>query len=155
MEWIVSRSGSPASTDALVFNQTSERERSQMARKHVFCINGSSAFLDVVRELLEDESYNVTTTNFVPLTYDQIALLKPDLLIVDVVVGIQAGWDLLEHLPNEAATQGIPLIVTSTSQLLLDRARVLAQSNGPKLYLVMPFDIATLLKMVNTLIGPA
>ena len=126
-----------------------------MARKHVFCVNGSSAFLDVVRELLEDESYNVTTTNFVQLTYDQIAALKPDLLIVDVVVGVQAGWDLLEHLRNEAATRGIPLIVTSTSQLLLDRAEILAQPNGQKLYLVMPFDIATMLTMVNDLIGSA
>jgi len=126
-----------------------------MARKHVFCINGSSAFLDVVRELLEDESYNVTTTNFVPLTYDQIAVLKPDLLIVDVVVGIQAGWDLLEHLRNEMTTRGIPLIVTSTSQLLLNRAEELAQPNGQKLYLVMPFDIDAMLKMVDNLIGPA
>ena len=133
----------------------SESERRQMARRHVFCVNGSSTFLDVVRELLEDERYNVTTTNFVPLTYDQIAALHPDLLIVDVVIGIQAGWDLLERLRDEAGTRGIPVIVTSTSQALLDRAEALAQPNGAKHYLVMPFDIATMLEMVTDLIGPA
>lgn len=151
----MTRSESLTSDDTLALDQTSERERIQMARKHVFCVNGSSAFLDIVRELLEDESYNVTTTNFVPLTYDQVAVLKPDLLIVDVVVGIHAGWDLLEQLRDEVITKGIPVIVTSTSQLLLDRAEELAQPNGHRLYLVMPFDIDAMLKMVTSLIGPA
>jgi hypothetical protein len=38
----------------------------QMRRQHIFVVNGSAEFLDVVRELLQDEHYNVTTTNFVP-----------------------------------------------------------------------------------------
>ena len=40
--------------------------REQMARQHVYVVNGSPGFLEVVRELLQDEHYNVTTTNFVP-----------------------------------------------------------------------------------------
>ena len=38
----------------------------QMHRQHIFVVNGSADFLDVVRELLQDEHYNVTTTDFVP-----------------------------------------------------------------------------------------
>jgi response regulator RpfG family c-di-GMP phosphodiesterase len=34
----------------------------QMKRQHVFVINGSPDFLDIMRELLQDEAYNVTTT---------------------------------------------------------------------------------------------
>jgi CheY-like chemotaxis protein len=130
-------------------------ERAQRARKHICCVNGSSVFLDVVRELLEDERYNITTTNFVPLTFDQIAVLQPDLLIIDVVVGIQAGWDLLEQLRDAAALRGIPVIVTSTSQALLERAEALAAPNGAKHYLAMPFDLDVLLGMVHDLIGSA
>ena len=140
---------------AAIDSRTSESERRQMGRRHVFCVNGSSTFLDVVRELLEDERYNVTTTNFVPLTFEQLEALHPDLLIVDVVIGIQAGWVLLERLRDEAGTRGIPVIVTSTSQALLDRAEALARPNGAKHYLVMPFDITTMLEMVTDLIGPA
>lgn len=132
-----------------------EAERRQMGRKHVFCINGSSVFLDLVRDLLEDESYNVTTTNYVPRTYDQIASLHPDLLILDVVVGIQAGWALLERLRDESATRGIPMIVTSTSQKLLDHAEELAKPNGHIYYLPMPFDTQTMVEMVNSLVGSA
>jgi hypothetical protein len=39
-----------------------------MARKHIFCVNSSPTFLDLLRELFQDERYNVTTTNFVPHT---------------------------------------------------------------------------------------
>jgi hypothetical protein len=62
-------------------------ERRQMVRKHGFVVNGSPAFLDVVRELLQDERCNVTTTNYVPHAFDQIASLAPDRLLVDLATG--------------------------------------------------------------------
>jgi DNA-binding response OmpR family regulator len=130
-------------------------ERAQRARQHVFLVNGSSAFLDVVRALLEVEDYNITTTNYVPLTFPMIETLRPDLLIVDVVYGIQAGWYLLEQLAHAAHTQTIPVIVTSTNHSLLERATELARPGGQKRYLDMPFEIATLLAMVHELIGAA
>ena len=83
-------------------------DRSQEQRKHIFAINGSPDFLNIIRELFQDEGYNVTTTNFVPNSFEQIAALAPDALIVDIVVGQQAGWELLEQINAEAATTGIP-----------------------------------------------
>jgi CheY-like chemotaxis protein len=108
-----------------------EAEREQMARKHIFVVNGSAEFLDIVRDLLQDEQYNVTTTNFMPRTFEQIHALRPELLIIDLVVGQQAGWDLLERLRNEAITRGIPVIVTSTDKRLLDRAVRIRPATAP------------------------
>ena len=101
-------------------------DRSQERRKHVFVINGAPEFLDVVRELFQEERYNVTTTNFVPNSFAQIEALAPDALIVDIVLGQQAGWELLEQLHEAAATTGIPVLVVSTSADLLDRGVVCA-----------------------------
>jgi CheY-like chemotaxis protein len=95
----------------------------QMGRQHIFVVNGSVEFLDVVRELLQDEEYNVTTTNFVPRTFHQIETARPSLLVVDVCHGEQAGWDLLSELRQEAATQQIPVILVSTSKRNLERAK--------------------------------
>ena len=97
-------------------------EHRQMGRKHIFAINDSPAFLDVVRQLLQDEDCNVTTTNYVPRTYEQIAALAPDLLLLDLAIGQRAGWGLLEHLHAEAATRAIPVLVTSTDPHLLAEA---------------------------------
>ena len=60
-------------------------DRGQEERKHIFAINGSVDFLNIVRELFQEEEYNVTTTNFVPDTFGQIAALEPDLLMGEVV----------------------------------------------------------------------
>ena len=98
-------------------------DRSQEQRKHIFAIDGSPDFLNVIRELFQDEGYNVTTTNFVPNSFAQIAALDPDALIVDIVVGQRVGWELLEHLNAAAATTGIPVLIVSTDPRLLERAQ--------------------------------
>ena len=62
-----------------------------MRRQHVFVVNGSPHILNLLRKLLQDERYNVTATNFVPQTCDQIAALHPSLLSIDLAVGVRAG----------------------------------------------------------------
>ncbi|MBI3967629.1 MAG: response regulator transcription factor [Chloroflexi bacterium] len=130
-------------------------ELTQMGRQHIFCVNSDPPFLDLLRELLQDERYNVTTTNFVPQTFDQIASLQPALLIVDLVVFQQAGWDLLERLRADATTHRIPVIITSTNPPLLKRAQADPARYGGPSSLVVPFDVADLLAAVDSLIGAA
>lgn len=130
-------------------------EQQQMARKHVFAVNASREFLDFLRELLQDEGYNVTTTNFAPHTFDQIAALRPDLIVLDVATGREAGWDLLEHLQREAITNQIPIIITSTDQRSLDRTQGDQARYGSQYYLVKPFDVGALMEAIRSLTGGA
>src|SRR5688500_13920999 len=115
-------------------------DRRQEGRKHIFAINGSPDFLNIVRELFQEEADNVTTTNFVPNSFEQIQALQPDALIADVAVGQSAGWELLEQLHAAAATTGIPVLVLSTNPHLLERAREQAERFGNHRYLDKPFD---------------
>ena len=130
-------------------------DRSQEQRKHVFAINGSPVFLNAVRELFQEEDYNVTTTNFVPNSFDQIEALQPDVLIVDIAVGQTAGWELLEQLYTGAETTGIPVLVLSTNPRLLHRAREQAERYGTLRYLGKPLDIEALLATIREMIGAA
>lgn len=127
----------------------------QMRRKHIFAVNGASDFLNVVRDLLEDESYNVTTTNFVPRTFEQIAALEPSLLIIDLAIHGDAGWDMLERLRADVLTYGIPVIVVSTDASLLERVQADQPRYGGQRFLSKPFDIEVLLRAVDELIGAA
>jgi DNA-binding response OmpR family regulator len=127
----------------------------QMRRQHVFVVNGSVEFLDVVRELLREERYNVTTTNFVPRTFHQIETAQPAVLVVDLCHGEKAGWDLLAELRQEAATRQIPVILVSTSQHYLERAEAEHALWGGDRYLLKPFDLEELLRLIRELIGSA
>jgi DNA-binding response OmpR family regulator len=130
-------------------------DRTQEGRKHIFVINGAPEFLNLMRELFQDERYNVTTTNFVPNSFDQIIALEPDAVIIDIVVGQQAGWELLERLHGQAATTGIPVVVVSTSPQLLERAQTQAARFGSHSYLAKPFDLEELLGIIQAAIGRA
>jgi DNA-binding response OmpR family regulator len=132
-----------------------EAERAQGGRKHLFAINGEPDFLDLIRLLFQRAEYNVTTTNFVPATFDQIAALDPDLLLVDLAWGERAGWDLLERLNAEARTRGIPVVVLSTSPDYLARVRADPARYGGDAVLAKPFEADDLLRVVRDLIGHA
>lgn len=46
----------------------------------------------MVRVLLQEKRYNVTTTNYLPRTCQQIAALQPSLLLIDLLPSVgQAG----------------------------------------------------------------
>ena len=130
-------------------------ERAQMAARHIFVINGDPGFLNLMRDLLQDEAYNVTTTNFVPATFDQIAALQPDLLLIDLAIGRRAGWELLERLHATAATTAVPVIIVSTQPDYLARARAQAARYGAAGLLAKPFDLADLLLLVRTALAPS
>ena len=127
----------------------------QMQRQHIFVVNGSAEFLDVVRELLQDELYNVTTTNFVPRTFEQIEIARPSLLIVDLIHGERAGWELLADVRHEAATRDIPVVLVSTSKQLLEKAQTERVIWGGDRYFLKPFSLDALLDAIQDLIGPA
>ena len=143
-------------TDAAPKDWHTERtEASRMAGKHVFVVNGAPVFLEFLRELFQDEQYNVTTTNYAPRTFDMIEALKPDLIIADLVVFDHAGWDLLEALHEAASTRNIPVIVVSTDARLLERAEAEQARYGGSRFMAKGMEVEDLLATVSRLIGPA
>ncbi len=129
--------------------------RDQARRKHIVMVDSSQVFLHIIAEVLKDERYGVTTSNYVPEIFTQIALLTPDLIIIDLTITEKAGWDLLEQLELESLTRDIPVIVTSTNRHLLDRALANKDRYGFDNYLVKPFDLDVLLAAIEELIGAA
>jgi CheY-like chemotaxis protein len=97
-------------------------EAVQRERKRVVVINGDPEFLNLRRDLLQDERYNVTTTNFVPESFAVVASLKPAAVVLDVSVARRAGWDRREHLHTEPASAGVSDLVVSTDRRPLEQA---------------------------------
>ncbi len=131
-------------------------DRDRARRKHVFAVNSSPDFLLIVREVLADEGYAVTTSDFEPNVFTRIVMRQPDVLTVDVAVGETAGWELLERLHAEPATTDIPVLVTSTSPELLEQAREQAawyETN--RSFLTKPMDLDELLGTIREMIGDA
>lgn len=128
-------------------------EETQMGRQHILMVNRAPALLDLVRVMLDEERYNVTTTNAVPLTFALIEAARPALIIIDLALAERGGWDLLVRLHTEAITAAIPIIVTATDIRLLDHARRYPALFGAQSYLAVPFTVEALVGQVRALIG--
>jgi CheY-like chemotaxis protein len=129
-------------------------DRQRTPRKHVFAVNSSPDFLLIVRELLEDEGYAVTTSDFAPNVFTRIVMRQPDALIIDVTDGETAGWDLLRRLHTEPATTDTPALVTSTSPELLEQALEQAAWYGTnRTFMTKPMDLDELLGTIRELVG--
>jgi DNA-binding response OmpR family regulator len=88
-------------------------------------------------------------------SFEQIQALQSDALMVDVVIGQAAGWELLERLHASAAITGIPVLVLSTSPRLLEWAQTQAERYGNLRYGGKPCAIAALLAHSRAMIGAA
>jgi DNA-binding response OmpR family regulator len=130
-------------------------ERWQMERKHIVIVNRDPEFLGLMRELLQLQRYNVTTTNFVPRSYEQIAAAEPDLVIVDLSLRDEAAWNLLERLHEASETEQLPVIVVSSSPELLNEAEQDGSELAGERFLLKPLEIDRLLETINDLIGTA
>src|SRR5215217_5798025 len=124
-------------------------DHSQEQRPHVFAINTSPEFLNIVRELFQEEGYNVTTTNFAPNSFAQIEALQPDGLIIDIAIGQEAGWELLEQLGADADTAGIPALIVSTDPRLLARTEAHTARYGTHRFLAKPLDLEAMLEAIR------
>jgi CheY-like chemotaxis protein len=129
-------------------------DRQRMRRKHVFVVNSSPDFLLIMRELLEEEGYAVTTSDFEANVFTRIVMRQPDALMIDVAGGEPAGWDLLRRLHTEPTTTDTPVLVTSTSPALLEQARAeVAEYGTNHSFLTKPMDLDELLRTVREMIG--
>ena len=72
-----------------------------------------------------------------------------------MVVGQQAGSELLEQLHESTATAGTPVLVVSTDPRLLARAQEQAAQSGMHCYLEKPFDVDALLTTIQEMISAA
>lgn len=127
----------------------------QIPRKHIYVINGSADFLYVIRVLLQWEQYNVTTSNFIPRSFEAIEAAQPSLLMIDLIPREQVGWELLRSLQQSASTRNIPVILVSTTPRLLDEAREQQETFGGNHYLRKPLDLDDLVARIEELIGEA
>jgi CheY-like chemotaxis protein len=131
-------------------------DRQRTPRKHVFAVNNSPDFLLIMREVLTDEGYAVTTSDFEPRVFTRIVMRHPDALIIDLAVGESVGWDLLRRLHLEAKTTDIPVLVTSTSPVLLEQAlEEAAQYGTNRSILTKPMDLDELVRVIGEMVGDA
>src|SRR5712692_3765422 len=119
-------------------------------RLHIAVINDDTAYLQLMRDLLEEEQgYTVTICKEGDAAYEFVKQSQPDLVILDIRMGHEEnGWTILNLLTLDPVTRPIPVIVCSAAVHSLQEHEALLQQYDCTV-LPKPFDLDVLLDKVK------
>jgi CheY-like chemotaxis protein len=119
-------------------------------RARVAIINDDTTFLDLMRELLEEEeNYQVLICKEWDNAYEFVKEHQPDVIIQDIRIGgEERGWTILNLLTLDPQTRPIPVIVCSAAIESLHQHQDWLSRYGIKA-LPKPFDLDALLSTIE------
>lgn len=113
----------------------------------ILAIDDNQDILDLFRDLLSAESYEVIVSDFIEP--GEIARIQPDVLILDNMAGsLPVGGQLIRRLKQQPTTQDLPVIVCTTSSMASAEQEPAFHLDGVGLVL-KPFDVDDLLHSIE------
>lgn len=117
----------------------------------ILIVDDSPTEQHVFKNVLTKAGYTVESAENGEKGVDAAKLLKPDLILMDVVMPVLNGFQATRVLSNDAATANIPVIMVTTKDQETDKRWGMRQ--GARDYLVKPVDTDLLLKKIKKLLG--
>jgi len=119
--------------------------------KRLLILDNDTDLLEVMQEVFVYEGFDVTT---IPSTEDiltEINTHKPDVVMLDYILGGMTGGDICHEIKSNETTRDLPVIIVSAYPL----ASGSLGSFGCDGFIAKPFDITDLIEQVNTLLAKA
>lgn len=115
----------------------------------ILVVDDEPDILLFLREILEDEGYNVATSDD-GAAIEQLQMHDlPDLILLDMLLSGKDGRELVKYLKAHEETRDIPVIMISAHPT----ARESALAAGANFFLAKPFDLANLLNMIEEIVA--
>ncbi|MGY3213004.1 response regulator transcription factor [Mucilaginibacter sp. HD30] len=114
--------------------------------RRILVVDDDKDILEIVQYILEDSGYLVEPLTNGHSLFDNIRSFKPDLIILDIMLGNMDGRELCRDIKTNVETHKIPVIMISASHALKDINSPAYQPDG---FVAKPFDIDALLSCVQ------
>jgi CheY-like chemotaxis protein len=127
-----------------------------MAR--VTVVNDNPDFLELVRDILEDDRYETTTIDGDREdALEAIRASRPDLLMIDLRKGPDElhGWDIAQEVRREPELSGLPILVCSADTEALEALEDDLTATRNVGTLTKPFRIDALTEAIDALLAEA
>jgi two-component system chemotaxis response regulator CheY len=118
----------------------------ESVRRRVLVVDDDPAIQETLRDLLEDEGYEVVVAGNGRQALERLEQgLCPDVILLDLMMPVMNGWQFREHLRRRGEALRPPIVIISADQTLVSqKERLQAES-----YLTKPFDLPVLLAEVH------
>ena len=103
----------------------------------------------VLNDILTKAGYEVVACNSGEDAIAKVKLIRPDLILMDVVMPGQNGYQLTRSINRTPEFNGIPIIMCTSKSLETDR--VWGMRQGARDYITKPVDSAELFAKIKAL----
>lgn len=122
-----------------------------MSRHNILVVDDSPTDRHFLSELLLSHGYRVTAVDNGEAALESIKTHPPHLVIMDVVMPGQNGFQATREISRNPATQSLPIIICSSKNQETDRIWGLRQ--GARDFMVKPVDQTMLLQKIASLLS--
>jgi twitching motility two-component system response regulator PilH len=120
-----------------------------MTIKNVLVVDDSPTDRQYLSDILAKNGYKVTTAESAEEALAKVKQLRPDLVLMDVVMPGQNGFQATRTLTRDESTKHIPVIICTTKGQETDKLWGMRQ--GARDYIVKPVVAADLLAKISAL----
>ncbi len=111
---------------------------------HILLVEDDEGIRDTLAECLAAERYRVTPAENGAVALERVrGGLRPDLFLIDLVMPVMGGAELLERLRADAGVRGVPVVIMTGVSPTPGANVPAADAVLPK-----PFDLEALLEIV-------
>lgn len=120
-------------------------------KKEILVAEDETHIARLIEFKLQKEGYQVTVAPNGKLALDKLAEKSWDLLILDVMMPVMDGWEVLKNIRGSEKLKDFPVLMLTAKGQQKDMAN--AAELGATKYLKKPFDPAELATTVKELVG--
>ena len=118
-----------------------------MTVEKILLVEDSKTETMIITKILEDAGFTVKNASSADQAMERLRVYKPDLILMDVVMPGQSGFQFTRTLMRDTEFSSIPIIICSSKNLETDKVWGLRQ--GAKDYVTKPVDAAALLAAIR------
>ena len=116
----------------------------------ILIVDDEPNIVQTLQDRLEMNDFDVVTANNGQEGLQQALQERPDVILLDVIMPVMDGLEMLEALRNEPDCQDISVIMLTARSQTQDIAR--ANACGIEDYIVKPFDLSELLEKIESVV---
>ncbi|HJW11820.1 MAG TPA: response regulator [Albitalea sp.] len=118
-----------------------------MAIKNILLVDDSKTELHFLSELLSKRGYNIRTAENGEEAMRRLGEETPDLILMDVVMPGQNGFQLTRAITRDTRFQNVPVIMCTSKNQETDK--VWGMRQGARDYIVKPVDADELVAKIR------
>lgn len=126
----------------------------ETTRARISVLNDNPAFLELMSAILDDDAgYDVTLFDGENTSIAELVESRPDLVIVDLILGGASGWEIVTLTRAEPKLADVPIIICSADVTALRERSAELERIANVHILEKPFSLDQITEIVERLIG--